>query len=102
GFEVRAVDANDSIDVLYPLLELSYGHSRVPLADRSVSHAASRELRPHNRVQLLGVYHEGEPLAMDMMLLYKDRAYFWYGGLRGNHAAPACSVLRWHRLQRAQ
>ncbi len=98
GLEVRDVPADIAVDQLYPLLKLSYGHSGVPLADRSMFDAVVREL-PVGMAKFFAVYDGDTPVAMDVMLAYKDRVYLWYGGVARSAEGSPCSLLRWFELQ---
>ena len=99
GYKIRAVDAKTAIDQLYPLLKLSYAHARVPLADRSLFDAAFAELAPRGRVFAFAAYLDEVPIAIDLLLTFKDRVIVWYGGLRRLQGASPCSYLRWFELQ---
>jgi hypothetical protein len=98
GLTVREVPAETAVDKLYPLLQQSYAHSGVPLADRSLFDASVRELYPE-RIRFFAVFEGATPVAMDAMLTYKDRIYFWYGGLMRSAPGSPCSQLRWHELK---
>ena len=102
GFEVCEVVASNAVDQLYPLLQLSYEHSGVPLADRSLFDAAMVELQPRNLIRVFGAFQDGTPTAMDVMLTFKDRIYFWYGGVLCASGISPCSSLRWHEMEWAQ
>lgn len=99
GLTVAEVRDDAAIDMLYPLLQLSYGHSGVPLADKSLFEAAVAELVPHGYAKFFAVFEDNLPVAMDVMLTYKDRIYFWYGGVSRAAAGSPCSMLRWHEFQ---
>ncbi len=92
------MDAASAIDQLYPLLKLSYAHSGVPLADRSLFDAAARELHPQGKIKFFAVYDGSIPVAMDAMLVFNKRMYFWYGGLTRSIEGSPCSLLRWQEL----
>lgn len=98
GLEVREVPAEIAVDQLYPLLKLSYGHSGVPLADRSMFDAVVCELPPGS-TKFFAVYDGETPVAMDVMLAYKDRIFLWYGGVARSAEGSPCSLLRWFELQ---
>ncbi|MEX2315986.1 MAG: GNAT family N-acetyltransferase [Pirellulales bacterium] len=99
GWQVREVDAATAGEHFYSLLKLSYGRARVPLADRSLFDAAIHELQPRGMIRLFATYEENTPLAMDAVLLFKGRAYLWYGGLRRDMGVSPCAILRWHELR---
>jgi lipid II:glycine glycyltransferase (peptidoglycan interpeptide bridge formation enzyme) len=91
------VDAN-VVDQFYPLLEMSYEYAGVPLAHRSLFDAAAAQLKPRDMIKFFATYDNGKPIAMDAMLIYKDRVYFWYGGVMRLQNVSASSVLRWREL----
>jgi lipid II:glycine glycyltransferase (peptidoglycan interpeptide bridge formation enzyme) len=98
GFKVREVTGPDVVDQLYPLLELSYENAGVPLAHRSLFDAAARELKQRDMIRFFAAYDGETPIAMDAMLIYKDRIYFWYGGVVRLPNVSASSILRWREL----
>ncbi len=99
GLVVREVPAETAVEQLYPLLKLSYGHSGVPLADRSLFDAAACDLCPRGFAKFFAVYEGSKPVAMDIMLTFKDRIYFWYGGVTRAANGSPCSLLRWVELK---
>jgi serine/alanine adding enzyme len=99
GHVVREVPIETAIDELYPLLKLSYGHSGVPLADRSLFDAAAQELYPQGMAKFFAVYNGPTPVAMDVMLTFKDRIYLWYGGVTRDTVGSPCTFLRWYELK---
>jgi hypothetical protein len=99
GLVVREVNRDVAVDQLYPLLQLSYAHSGVPLAGRSLFDAAAQELGPAGLIKFFAAYDGATPVAMDAMLTYKDRIYFWYGGLTREVPGSPCSLLRWFELK---
>ncbi|MCC7084100.1 MAG: GNAT family N-acetyltransferase [Pirellulales bacterium] len=99
GLTVAEVPKDSAVETLYPLLQLSYGHSGVPLADRSLFEAAVAELCQHGYAKFFAVFDGAAPVAMDVMLTFKDRIYFWYGGVTRAAAGSPCSLLRWFELK---
>jgi hypothetical protein len=99
GMDVREVPADEAVDQLYPLLKLSYGHSGVPLADRTLFDATVRELNSRATVKFFAVYEGEKPVAMDVLLSFKNVIYLWYGGVTRSCEGSPCSLLRWHELK---
>lgn len=99
GLEVREVDAEHAVDQLYPLLQQSFAHSGVPLVDRSLFDAAAHELHPQGIVKFFAAYDGATPVAMDAVLTFKDRVFFWYAGVTRSVSGSPCSLLRWHEIQ---
>jgi serine/alanine adding enzyme len=98
GFEVREVNEANVVDKFYPLLEMSYENAGVPLAHRSLFDAAVATLKHRDMIKFFATYVDGTPIAMDAMLIYKDRIYFWYGGVVRLQNVSASSILRWREL----
>ena len=99
GLAVREVEAERAVDQLYPLLQQSFDHSGIPLADKSLFEAAARKLHPHGLVKFFAAYEGPTPVAMDVLLTFKDRVYFWYAGVNRSTSGSPCSLLRWHEIQ---
>jgi serine/alanine adding enzyme len=99
GYVPREVPPETAIDQLYPLLQLSYRHSGVPLADSSLFDAGVRELAADGRAKFFGVYNGDRALAMDAILAFKDRIYLWYGGVTRDCDGAPCSLLRWFEMK---
>ncbi len=99
GLVAREVPKETAVDQLYPLLKLSYKHSGIPLADRSLFDATIREASPQGMVKFFAVFEGDRPVAMDVLLTCKDRVYLWYGGVSRSCEGSPCSLLRWHELK---
>jgi serine/alanine adding enzyme len=99
GLVAREVPTETAVDQLYPLLKLSYKHSGIPLADRSLFDATICEASPQGMVKFFAVFEGDRPVAMDVLLTYKDRVYLWYGGVFRSCEGSPCSLLRWHELK---
>jgi CelD/BcsL family acetyltransferase involved in cellulose biosynthesis len=98
GFQTRLVDSPDAIGPLYDLLKLSYGNSRVPLADRSLFEAAFRELHPRGLLTLIATYDGDRPVAMDSLLTYNGRVLAWYGGMERMTGVSPFDALQWFEI----
>ncbi|MEX2315982.1 MAG: GNAT family N-acetyltransferase [Pirellulales bacterium] len=98
GFHMREVDAPDGIGMLYRFLKLSYGNSRVPLADSSLFEAAFRELHSQGMMKLFATYDGDRPVAMDSLLNYKGRSLAWYGGLERLTGVSPFDYLQWYEI----
>jgi serine/alanine adding enzyme len=99
GIEIREVPTATGVNELYGLLQLSFAHAQVPLADRSLFEAAAAVLGPRGMVRLFAAYDADTPRAMDLLLIYKKRVYVWYGGLARMPGVSPCAILRWHELR---
>lgn len=99
GLVAREVALECAVDLLYPLLKLSYGHSGIPLADRGLFDATVAELGKKGMTKCFAVFDGDTPVAMDIMLTFKDRVYLWYGGVMRSSVGSPCSLLRWYELK---
>jgi CelD/BcsL family acetyltransferase involved in cellulose biosynthesis len=102
GFEFREVGLADDVHELYRFLELTYGRSRVPLADRSLFDAAFAELHPSGMCRIYATYSDSKPVAMDMVLIYKGNMLAWYGGLERMRGLSPFDFLQWHEILTAK
>jgi serine/alanine adding enzyme len=100
GIQVR--EATLDVAQLYRLCKLSYRHARVPLVDRSLFEAALSEFQPRGMARIFAAYQGDMPIAMDLILLFKSRAYVWYAGFDRSAVVSPCANLRWHGMQWAQ
>jgi CelD/BcsL family acetyltransferase involved in cellulose biosynthesis len=99
GLVAREVPIETAVDQLYPLLKLSYKHSGVPLADRGLFDATVREASSQRMVKFFAVFEDDQPVAMDVLLIFKDQIYLWYGGVSRSCEGSPCTLLRWHELK---
>jgi serine/alanine adding enzyme len=100
GIQFR--EATPAVAQLYQLVRLSYRHAGVPLADRSLFQAALSEFQPRGMARIFVAYQGDSPIAMDLVLLFKSRAYVWYAGFDRSAVVSPCASLRWHEMQWAQ
>jgi hypothetical protein len=98
GFDVRHLDSPASVDLLYRFLQDTYGHAEVPLADRSLFEAAHKYLKPHNMVEFVAAYDGEKPLAVDVMLMFKNYVFMWYGGSIRIPGLSPVSYLQWREI----
>src|SRR4026209_2743162 len=78
---------------------MSYENAGVPLAHRSLFDAAAEKLKRREMIRFFATYDGETPVAMDAMLNYKERIYFWYGGVLRLQNVSASSILRWKELE---
>ncbi|MCA9263208.1 MAG: GNAT family N-acetyltransferase [Planctomycetales bacterium] len=100
GVEVRLETDANAVDRLYGLLKISYGRSRVPLADVSLFQAAWRELR-QGQVQIRTVYHDGRAVAAGIVLIDHRVMYAWYGGAERVKGIAPFDCLTWSEIEAA-
>jgi hypothetical protein len=99
GIQIGRVDSATAVDQLYPLLKLSFAHAKVPLADRSLFDAAFAELHQNGRILAFAAYLGDTPVAIDLLLTFKDRVLVWYAGVQRIRGVSPCSHLRWFELR---
>lgn len=99
GYQMRLLDGPDCVDILYDFLRMTYGRAEVPLADRSLFQAAYDILRSQQMIEFVVIYDGDKPVAADTMLLFKKRAFAWYGGsLRITGMSPA-AFMQWREIE---
>lgn len=77
---ISEVTCQAELEDWYNILQKTYGHAKVPLADRSLFVAAFNELYPKGMAKFLLVKIEDTLVASSVELLFKDIIYGWYGG----------------------
>ena len=97
---VTQVTDRAGLDRWYDVLQKTYRHARVPLADRSLFEAVYEYLLPRNMAQFLLADVNGQPAACSLELPYKDTIYGWYGGSdrRFSKHYPN-ELLNWHIME---
>jgi lipid II:glycine glycyltransferase (peptidoglycan interpeptide bridge formation enzyme) len=98
GLEIRHVDAANSVDLFYPLLQATYRRADTPLADRSLFDAAYDILRPRGMLEFTSVYDGDRPIAMNTMLLFGKHVFGWYSGSIRIPGASQMDLLQWHEI----
>ena len=101
GLVVEDMTTEAGVDVLYDCLQLSYGRSQVPLADKSLFTAAF-DILPREQIKISVAWYEGAPVAAGILLCSKDLIYAWYGGLQRVKGLSAFDCLTWHEIEWAQ
>ena len=88
---------------IYDLLHQTYQNAQVPLSDISLFENAFDILRPLGMARFLAVYLEERPIAVSIDLLFKDRVYYWYGGMDRDYSKQHPNeYLRWSIIQRGK
>jgi CelD/BcsL family acetyltransferase involved in cellulose biosynthesis len=100
GFvQIIEVKNHAELDHWYDILQKTYSHAQVPLADRSLFEAAFDELYPKGMAKFLLAKLEGATAACSVELTYKDTIYGWYGGSDRNYGQYLPNeMLAWHIL----
>ena len=98
--EIVEIERREQLPDWYALLEMSFRHAAVPLADVSLFEAAFDVLRPKGMIRFLLARHEGTPLACSAELYYKKSIYAWFNGMnRSINTYNANDLIVWHILK---
>ncbi len=82
---IEAVESREQIPTWYALVQQTFAHAQVPLADISLFEAAYDCLAPVNRVRFLLGRVGDEYVAASASLLYKRCIYDWYRGFNRDY-----------------
>jgi serine/alanine adding enzyme len=100
---LREVTDRTELPVMYELLHQTYQNAQVPLSDISLFENAFDILRPLGMARFLAVYLDDKPVAVSIDLLFKDRVYYWYGGMDRDYSKQHPNeYLRWSVIQRGK
>ena len=99
GVRVSDFTSETGVDVLYPLLQLSYGHAKVPMADRSLFASAFRVLQPRGMLKMFVAYYNEIPIGADVLLLYREYVYDWCRGQGRIKGIYPGECLVWHQIE---
>ena len=78
GAQFLIVEDVSGFDDWYNLVELTYTHKKMPLADRSLFESIFRIVRPAGLANFFAVKAEDRLIGAYLMMLFKDVIYFWY------------------------
>ncbi|MBN1780746.1 GNAT family N-acetyltransferase [bacterium] len=97
--EMITADHPDQIDICYDILQKSYRHNCVPLADKSLFINAFRILHPKKMILFTLAKFKNEYIAASVDLLFKNTMYGWYGGFDRDYAKLLPNeMIMWHLL----
>lgn len=102
GVTVTAVTDPGELETVYQLLQASYEHARVPMADKSLFESAFRILLPRGMLRINLAYHAGTPIGADLILLYRNYVFDWYRGLERVKSFYPGECLVWHQIEWAK
>jgi serine/alanine adding enzyme len=80
NISVKEMTERAELPVFYSVLQKTYRHARIPLADISLFEAAFDVLLPKKMARFTLAEIEGTPVTASVSLLYKDVIYSWYSG----------------------
>lgn len=93
---LREVTDRAELPIMYELLRQTYQNAQVPLSDITLFENAFDILRPLGMARFMAVYLEDLPIAVTIDLLFKDRVYYWYGGMDRDYSKQHPNeYLRW-------
>lgn len=98
--EIEEITDKTRIPILYELLQKTYAHAQIPLADRSLFESAFDVLYPKRMIRftLARIGHAYAGASVE--LLFKDTVYGWYGAVDREYARYNPSeMLTWHILE---
>lgn len=94
--ELREVTDRAELPACYELLRQTYQNAQVPLSDISLFENAFDILRPLGLARFMAIYLDGKPIAVTIDLYFKDRVYYWYGGMDRDYSKRHPNeYLRW-------
>lgn len=102
GVVIREVMDEREFDTVYALLQASYEHAGVPMADKSLFKAAFETLAPRGMLKVNVAWHNDTPIGADLLLLYRDYVIDWYRGLERMKSLYPGECLVWHQLEWAK
>lgn len=98
GAKVVEVDGT-AVETVYGLIQETYRHASVPLADISLFRSLFRVLGAAGMLKCFEVVYEGEPVAVSLYLLYKNRMYHWFQGSKRLAAIYPSELGIWHAMR---
>jgi len=97
---IEEVTRREELSQWYAVLQQTYKHSQVPLADQSLFEAVFDVLFPCGMVKFLAARVGQAYAAVSAELIYRDVIYGWYGGTdRAYSQFYPNELLTWHILQ---
>lgn len=103
GAVVAPLTAREELSAAYALLKLVYARAQVPLADLSLFEAVWDQLHPAGMLHGFWAKVGDQPIGVCLLLAWRDRVIYWYGGLDREHAAYApMEALLWQAIQWAK
>lgn len=78
GARFVEVEDEKEFEDWFKLVELTYYHKKMPLADRSLFESLFRIMRPAGLAKFFAVKAENKLIGAYLMMMFKDVIYFWY------------------------
>ena len=83
GLEFKEVKDDESVDRVVEMIRCTYKRKRVPMADFDLLFQAKKALSEH--ISFFAAYYEGNVIAGQIRLCYKDLVYAWFAGSDENY-----------------
>ncbi len=87
------------VDIMHGLVALSHERAQVPLTDKTLFDAALRILGPRGMFKVFVAFLKDEPIGASAVLLYKERVYEWYWGVKRMKSVYPAECVTWHRIE---
>lgn len=98
GVTATEVDPSATVDTVYSLLAESYSHSKIPMVDCSLLHAAAKYFC-HSKFRVVVAKFGDQPVAAGCFLLFNKRVLCWYAGTKRIPGVPAMSTVFWEAIR---
>lgn len=100
GVSIEIAHEPDGMEQIYGLLRLAYQRARVPLAHPSLFTATSAILGAKGMFQAFVARAQGRYIGACLVLAYRNRLIYWYGGLDRTWSAYCpMEALLWYVMQ---
>jgi serine/alanine adding enzyme len=100
GVEVEEVNNVKFIPTCYELLQQTYSHARLPLADISIFRNVFEILHSRSMIKIFTAVHEGKKIGVIIILLYKGMIYDWYAGASSDNLRLCQNdLLPWYVIE---
>jgi len=98
--QVTEISTRTELTRWFQVLQKSYSHAQIPLADYSLFEGVWEELVPCRLARFAAAIVDGNIAACALELLYKDVIYAWYGGVdRAYSRENPKEFLTWKTLE---
>lgn len=78
GAQFLVIEDAQGFEDWFSLIDLTYFHKKMPLADRSLFESIFKIARPAGLARFFAVKAENKLIGAYLMMLFKDVIYFWY------------------------
>jgi len=100
NISIEERDEKEFVETFYSLVQATYKRAKIPLPDVSLFEAVYDILVPKQNAVYLFAKYNGEYIATQVALIYKDTIYAWYtGAIRDYLKYHPGDLLIWHLLE---